>query len=310
MGTIHQWLEDKGKQLSLEIGGFERSELEAAFAYMTDEDNGTGYLYSGWCQAALPHRRLPDEKGWQVKTGPITLIVEPGMRPGPGSEPIPVGVPYGSRARLILIYLQSEAIRTKSREIELGQSLRIWLGRMGISVGGVSVAAVREQADRISRCHMTFQVSRGPGFGLFKQNIVDGAMFVSNEDEDQGALFVNKALLSEAFFAQLQKHPVPLEEAAIRGLSNNSMGLDIYAWLAYRLHSLSGPTLVPWRALMTQFGGGYTQIKHFKPRYLDNLKLALAVYPEAKVEVDDKTGVTLHASRPPVAKLHSKVIAR
>jgi hypothetical protein len=157
---------------------------------------------------------------------------------------------------------------------------------------------------------MTFQVSRGPGFGLFKQNIVDGAMFVSNEDEDQGALFVNKALLSEAFFAQLQKHPVPLEEAAIRGLSNNSMGLDIYAWLAYRLHSLSGPTLVPWRALMTQFGGGYTQIKHFKPRYLDNLKLALAVYPEAKVEVDDKTGVTLHASRPPVAKLHSKVIAR
>jgi hypothetical protein len=310
MGTIHQWLEDKGKQLSLEIGGFERSELEAAFAYMTDEDNGTGYLYSGWCQAALPHRRLPDEKGWQVKTGPITLIVEPGMRPGSGNEPIPVGVPYGSRARLILIYLQSEAIRTKSREIELGQSLRIWLGRMGISVGGVSVAAVREQADRISRCHMTFQVSRGPGFGLFKQNIVDGAMFVSNEDEDQGALFVNKALLSEAFFAQLQKHPVPLEEAAIRGLSNNSMGLDIYAWLAYRLHSLSGPTLVPWRALMTQFGGGYTQIKHFKPRYLDNLKLALAVYPEAKVEVDDKTGVTLHASRPPVAKLHSKVIAR
>ena len=251
MGAIHQWLEEKGKQLALEIGGFDRSELEAAFAYMSDEENGTGYLYSGWCQAALPHRRLSDEKGWQVRTGPITLIVEPGMRPGPGRDPIPVGVPYGSRARLILIYLQSEAIRTKSREIELGRSLRVWLGKMGISIGGDSVAAVREQADRISRCHMTFQVSRGPNFGLFKQNIIDGAMFVSGEDDTQGPLFVNKALLSEAFFSQLQKHPVPLEEAAIRGLSNNSMGLDIYAWLAYRLHSLSDPTLVPWRALMT-----------------------------------------------------------
>jgi hypothetical protein len=304
MGSIHRLIDEKGRQQALEMGGVNRQELEAAFAYMTDEDNGTGYLYSGWCQAALPHRRLPDAKGWQVKTGPVTLIVEPGMRPGPGSEPIPVGVPYGSRARLILIYLQSEAIRTKSREVELGRSLRAWLGRLGISIGGVSVEAVRQQADRISRCHMTFQIARGPGFGLFKQNIVDGALFIPGEDDAQGSLFVNQAVLSEAFFAQLQKHPVPLEEAAIRGLSNNSMGLDIYAWLAYRLHSLKGPTEVPWRALMTQFGGGYIQVKHFKPRYLDNLRLALAVYPDAKVEVDDTTGVTLHPSRPPVARLH------
>jgi hypothetical protein len=306
MGNIHRLIEEKGRQLALEMDGVNRQELEAAFAYMSDEENGTGYLYSGWCQAALPHRRLPDEKGWQIKTGPVTLIVEPGMRPGPGREPVPVGVPYGSRARLILIYLQSEAIRTKSREIELGRSLRAWLGRMAISVGGDSVAAVREQADRISRCHMTFQVSRGPGFGLFKQNIVDGALFVPGEDDGQGSLFVNKALLSEAFFAQLQKHPVPLEEAAIRGLSNNSMGLDIYAWLAYRLHSLKGPAEVPWRALMTQFGGGYRHLKHFKPRFLENLRLALAVYPEAKVEAEDAKGVTLHPSRPAVAKPHTK----
>lgn len=303
MGTLHRLIHERGKQGALEVGEFDRRELEAAAAYMADEDNGIGYLYSGWCQAALPHRRLPDSKGWQVQSGPVTLIVEPGMRPGPASEPVPVGVPYGSRARLILIYLQSEAIRTKSREIELGRSLRIWMGRLGISVGGLSVSAVRDQAERISRCHMTFQITKGRGSGLLKQSIVDSAMFLDDPEDRQGSLFVNVAILSEPFFAQLQRHPVPLEEAAIRGLANNSQALDIYAWLVYRLHSLSGPTPLPWRALMTQFGGGYSHLKHFKPRFLLNLRLAQAVYPEARLESDDETGLILHPSKPPVAKL-------
>jgi hypothetical protein len=30
------------------------------------------------------------------------------------------------------------------------------------------------------------------------------------------------------------------------------------------------------------------------------LALALAAYPEARVEVDDETGLTLHPSQPPV----------
>jgi hypothetical protein len=42
------------------------------------------------------------------------LVIEPGMRPGPnGGDPVSVGVPFGSPARLILLYLQSEALRTR-----------------------------------------------------------------------------------------------------------------------------------------------------------------------------------------------------
>ena len=65
------------------------------------------------------------------------------MRPGAQDTPEPIGVPYGSRARLIMLYLQSEALRTSSREVELGRSLRNWLERMGISVGGKSKAVQR-----------------------------------------------------------------------------------------------------------------------------------------------------------------------
>jgi hypothetical protein len=44
-----------------------------------------------------------------------------------------VGVPFGSRARLILLYLQTQALRSRSREVELGRSMREWLRRMGIA---------------------------------------------------------------------------------------------------------------------------------------------------------------------------------
>lgn len=300
MGTVHQLIEARGKQGALELGGLERREIEAATAYMSDEDNAVGFLYSGWCQAALPHRRLPDAEGWQIQSERVTLVVEPGMRPTATGKPAPVGVPYGSRARLILIYLQSEAIRTKSREIELGGSLRAWLHRLGIPQGGKSIAAVREQAERLSLCRLTFRVQSGNSMGLVNQSIVDTALFLDNQDDRQPSLFLEKAKLSEGFYAQLQKHPVPLEESAIRAVSNNSQALDIYAWLAYRLHSLSAPRSITWRALRPQFGASFGRLDNFRARFNENLRLALAVYPAARVDIDEK-GLILHPSRPPVA---------
>src|SRR4051812_46870119 len=99
MGTVHELLRNKGKQGALEGAEFNRIEIETAAAYLADEDTAVGFLYSGWCQAALPHRRLPDADGWAIQSDRISLIVEPGMRIGRNGKPEPVGVPYGSRAR-------------------------------------------------------------------------------------------------------------------------------------------------------------------------------------------------------------------
>jgi len=102
MGTVHELLREKGKQGALEDGELDRMEIETAATYLADEDTAVGFLYSGWCQAALPHRRLPDGDGWAIQSDQTSLIVEPGMRMGRTGKPEPVGVPYGSRARLIL----------------------------------------------------------------------------------------------------------------------------------------------------------------------------------------------------------------
>ncbi len=87
----------------------------------------------------------------------------------------------------------------------------------------------------------------------------------------------------------------------MKQIANNSMALDVYVWLSYRLHSLKEPRSISWKALHAQFGRGITRMDHFKPQFRDTLQLALAVYPEANVETDSSAGIIVKPSRPPVA---------
>ena len=300
MGTIHDLLETRGKAEALKAG-LDRGVVEAASLYMSDEDGSLGFAFSGWAQCALPHRRLPDETRWEIAGERVRLVVEPGLRPSSDDGPMEhVGVPYGSVARLILLFLQTEALRTDSREVELGGSLRQWLGKIGASVGGSNARAVRDQAERISRCRLTFHIQGSGRVGLVNQSIVDRALFIDDGCEKQGKLSLEAAKLSEGFFEQLRRHPVPIEEAAIKAISNNPAALDAYLWLAYRLHVLSCDKLITWKALKSQFGTSYKELFHFKPRFTQALALATAVYPAAKIDIRDE-GVVLKPSRPPVA---------
>ena len=81
------------------------------------------------------------------------------------------------------------------------------------------------------------------------------------------------------------------------------MALDLYVWLAYRLHVLAKPTSIYWPKLHEQFGGGFKALRQFKPTLIENLKLALAVYPEAMVELEPN-GLRLIPSPPPVPERH------
>jgi hypothetical protein len=308
MAEIHRLLEQHGKAKVLQMD-LDRRVVDAAAAYMAVEDGEIGFLYSGWAQSGLPHKRLPDDASWQVRTDHMTLIVQPGLRPTAAGDPVPVGVPFGSRARLICIYLQSEALKTNSREVELGKTLHAWLRKLNISIGGKSMASVRDQAERISRCRMTFQVKSGNRTGLVNQNILDTAMFVDDEEGAQGSLFIEKAKLSEMFFEQLKRHPVPIEETAISSISNNSLAIDVYCWLAYRLHALEKPTSVSWQALHAQFGTGVERIRNFRLFFKSTLDLAMSVYPEAKVDVNER-GLILNPSKPPVAPRVVSLAAR
>jgi hypothetical protein len=298
MGEVHKSLDIHGRDVVRRMD-IERDVVEAAASYLSDENPELSFCFSGWAQAALPHKRQPNDAPWQSGSDKVSLMVAPGLRHRPGGEPQWVGVPYGARARLILLYLQTEALRTNSREVELGRSLNFWMTEMGIPIGGESARSIRDQADRISRCRISLEVNWGNRSGLVNQQIVDSALFIDPND-NQGKLSLEVAKLSEGFFEQLRKHPLPLEEKAIQALSNNSLGLDIYLWLAWRLHVLSSPTTISWPALKCQFGRAVNRMDHFRAHFRRTLQLAQAVYPEAQADVCER-GVILHPSRPPVS---------
>ncbi len=306
MGTVHRLVIEHGREVAMKkVDPTERHLVRIAADILAEDDDAIGVTYSGFCQASLPHKKLPADKEWIRRSERLTLMIEPGrlIRPGT-SEGEFVGVPFGSRARLILLYLQTQALRSRSREVELGRSMREWLRRMGIAQGGKSIREVRDQATRLSICKLTFfyQNANG-GTGFSSERIVDdGVLFLEpgNSSEDrQEHLFVETVRLSQSFYDALSRHPVPLWEPAIRAIQNNSMGLDLYVWLAYRLHVLNKPTSIRWPRLHQQFGAGFKSQRQFKPTFIGNLKLALAVYPDAGVEIEEE-GLRLLPSRPPV----------
>jgi len=130
---------------------------------------------------------------------------------------------------------------------------------------------------------------------------VDGAITMTDILSEQPALWQEKVLLNDEFYRALRDHPVPLSEPALRAIGPRSMVIDIYIWLAYRLHALGRDVEISWPALYAQFGAGYGRLRDFRAGFLGGLELALAVYPEARVSVEER-GVVLRPSRPAVLK--------
>ena len=122
----------------------ERQVVEAAFQVLSDDEERIGFSYSGFALTCLPHKPT-NEPTWKREGHNLTLWLQSGLDHTGQS----VGIPYGSYARFILLFLQSEAVKTRSREIELGRSMHVWLGTMGFSIGGKTYRLVSEQARRI-----------------------------------------------------------------------------------------------------------------------------------------------------------------
>lgn len=300
---IHQLVLAHGRERAREMVTIkQRPLIDIAAEVLADESQRIGISYTGFCLTSLPHKRLPDDEVWTKRGHKVTLMVEPG-RMMVRNRTVLYGVPYGARARMILLFLQGQATRTQSREIELGRSLSDWMVRMGIAWGGETARAIRAQAARISACNLKFFWEGEQAEGWAAGRIVNsGLRFNDLISDGQGALWEDRVVLDETFYKALKEHPVPLQEAAIRELRDRSMSLDLYVWLAWRLHILTKPAPISWTAVHHQFGAGYAKLFHFKPGFTDALAAALAAYPEARVDVEEG-GIVLHPSRPPVARL-------
>src|SRR5690348_1201136 len=162
--------------------------VDIAAEVLADERQRIGISYTGFCLTSLPHKRLPDDQTWEKKGHRVTLWVEPGRMKVRGKA-VTYGVPYGARARVILLYLQTHAVRTGSREVALGRSMRDWMERMGLAVGGETAKSLREQAARISACTLKFFWENDEEEGWTRGGIVTSGLRFKVPEDDQGNLW-------------------------------------------------------------------------------------------------------------------------
>jgi hypothetical protein len=260
------------------------------------------FLHSGLCQTCLPHSRPAEDHAiWQRKSGRFSLTVQPGIFDrGDGSRY--VGVPYGPKARLILIHLQTEGMR--SRTVNLGASFSAFMRSLGLAVTGGkrgTIGAVREQSLRIAQCSFTMQWSADTPVGrqtvISNTRIVDRLELWSAGRDD----WSETVELSERFHAHLREHAVPLDRRGLAHLSANSLGLDLYALFAYRLPRLERDVHLRWALLQQQIGAAEKTTNTLAQRVREIMPDVLTAYPNARVEVTPH-GLLLKPSSPAVPK--------
>jgi hypothetical protein len=272
----------------------------------TDIDGPILYQHSVLCQTSLPYRDPGDIRLWQRKNGHVRLELQAGRAyDGTRDDFVDVGLPFGPKPRLVLYHLNAEALRTQSPEIELEDSLTAFVKRtLGLDPGGRNIRTVKDQLTRLSASDFRIGTVTGEGRAVtVKGSVIEGFELWVTKDPHQRTLWPSKVQFSQRYFESLMKHAVPLNETAVARLSHNAMALDIYTWLAQRLHRVEEgkSALVPWTSLQEQFGHGYERIRDFRRVYLRTLKAVKVVYPRAKFDLDE-AGMTLWHSRPPVPR--------
>ena len=241
---------------------------------------------------------------WEREQGHAALEIEAGRILDPATDKyVNVGLPWGPKPRLILAHLNAEALRLGSPEIAIDDSLSAFVKRIRGFDGGREIRMFKDQLTRLSNALIRLAMVRGDRLTQINTHVVTGFDLWFQKDERQRVLWPSTVRLSNEYFESLQKHAVPLNEADLAALAHTAMGLDMYAWLAQRLHRVDPrkPAFIAWTALKEQFGPDYDRMDNFKRFFRKTLAQVQHRYQTARIELDNK-GMTARNSPPPVGK--------
>jgi hypothetical protein len=271
-----------------------------------------GFMARALVIATMPYKD-PKTDVFKRKNGDFSLRIVAGYEGG---------IPYGIYPRLLVSWVTTESVKKKSPIIELGDSLRGFLRDvldLRSNGGGArgSASRVSEQMKRLFGSLITAQYTGTQGNrGFTLKNVLIAQDLELNEDEFSGipseglwtpqerheaGTWQSKVRLTDNFFQECIKNPVPIDLRAYKALRGSPLAMDIYTWLTYRMsYTQQRSRPIRWEALMMQFGSGFTTeqaVRDFKKGFLKALKLVQIVYPQANLEIRDN-GLVLLPSQP------------
>ena len=246
------------------------------------EAGALGFMARAMVQATLPHRAVTGNE-FERRNGAFTLTLQ---------APSKIGLPYGSIPRLLLAWVTTEAVKTKSRELELGDSMSGFMAELGLTpTGGAngSITRLKNQTRRLFSATVTASYEDDKQMADMGYRLADkSVLWWHSKDPEQAGLWKSTVTLSEHFFNEVIDRPVPIDMRAIKALKQSPMALDIYTWLTYRASYLKRPTVIPWASLALQFGSDYSRLRDFKQAFIDELKKVVLVYGRVQVEATEQ----------------------
>lgn len=254
-------------------------------------------------QATLPHKNPGNITVWSRTNGGLTVSIQPGINV---KKQKVTGYPYGTIPRLLMFWLTTEAVRTNSRRIELGNNLAEFMEALGLNpkMGGKrsDVKRLQDQMRRLFHSRISFtQASKGEAW-INMQVTSKGMLWWDSNQPSQSTLWENWIEMGEEFFNAITSSPVPVDVRALKALKKSPLALDLYAWAtytAYQTQKNGQSRSVSWELLHEQFGAEYSDIKDFSKKAWRCLLKVQAVYPELNFE-RIRGGVNVLQSKPSI----------
>lgn len=284
--------------------------VRQALAIEAEEAKQAGtvrFMARALTQVTMPHKATPGNE-FKRRNGSFTLSI---------LSPSDIGLPYGSIPRLLVSWLTTEAVRTKSPLLELGPSLSAFMAELDLTPTGGrwgSITRLRDQMTRLFASSVTCIYDDKNKTGIVNVRVIEEAnLWWNPKAPNQAPLWKSTIELGKKFFEEAINNPVPVDMRALKALKRSPLALDIYCWLTHRMSYLRKPTEIPWAALQMQFGADYARdshgIRNFKMKFFHHLRTVLVLYPEANVE-DGELGLLLKPSKPHVAQLPPPALPR
>lgn len=251
-----------------------------------------GYSARLFAQVAIPQRNPGEVDHYSRRNGNVVLTLSPGLitnKDGTRARKYP----HGIFPRLALTHIATEAFITKSPTIDLGRSMRAFLGQLGIEYSGRNADTVKTHLQALFSAQIAVEglevTEDGHGTTAEYYQIAKSVhlWWANKESPTEEGLWASEVKLSKDFYDSIIRAPIPVDLKALRALGGSSLRIDLYLWATFRMFYLTTPTRIKWADLNNQFGAQFSRLRAFRKAFTDALEEVKIVYPQLNAEATE-----------------------
>ncbi|GAA6136493.1 replication protein RepA [Arenicella sp. 4NH20-0111] len=204
-----------------------------------------------------------------------------------------VGLPYGGLPRIIMAWIATEVILTKSKRIDIDGSLSEFLRGLSMtSTGGKkgSIKRVKKQFVSLFSCSIGHNVTKNGCQKIETLALATRQQYWWTPIAPETVLLKKSFIeLSQEFYNQILESSAPIDMRALNLLKGSPLAMDIYVWLTYKMSIITEPVTISWPSLKDQIGVGYAADKkglnRFQEAFKKHLMTVRIIYPTVNIEL-------------------------